>query len=321
MQESDKSSFRGRCGPLRKEAFGLEKGGKRQRVGKGASAAGGQGEAAERWKIRLIEQVCDYIRSNASGDMSLGGLEKKFGISRYRLQRAFSEVMGISPRKYAEECRILLLKRHLRWGRKVPSAIYSSGYGSQSWLYSSHSSKLGMTPASYRKGGEGATISYGTATSSFGLIMVAETEHGVCSLNVGGSEGELETSLRSEFPAAVIVKSDSVMETLRSVLGYFDGQRLRIPLDVDGTEFQRRVWSAVMMIPYGRTASYIDIAAFLGSPGASRAVANACASNPVPLIIPCHRVVRADGRPGGYSLGIDRKLKLLQLEKEGLFGK
>ncbi len=267
-------------------------------------------------KSDLVESICNFIKSNPSANVSLESLETKFGVSRFILQKTFKEVMGISPRKYAEECRILLLKKNLKDDRPIPKAIYQAGYNSHSWLYRTPSSKLGMTPSSYRKGGQGATIYYLTAKCKLGYVLVAETEYGICSLSLADDENTLISSFLEEFPKAKIVWSEGVRERLNSVLRYFDGQWLNLPLDVIGTEFQKRVWSALLEIPYGETRSYQQVAEMIGSPKAVRAVANACASNPVPLIIPCHRVVRKDGGLGGYGLGVARKRYIVQMERK-----
>ena len=266
-------------------------------------------------KAELVSRLCDYIRSNPSSDLSLSALEVKFGVNRYSIQKAFKEIMGISPRKYVEECRIILLKRRIREGEPMPQAIYKAGYNSQSWLYEDSTSKLGMTPASYRKGGEGASISYLTSKCRLGFLMVAETAQGICSISMADRETDLVDALNREYPKATITRSESVKYRMDSVLQYFEGQLLNLPLDVEGTEFQRKVWSALLRIPYGETRSYNEIAVMIGMPKAYRAVANACAANHVPLVVPCHRVVRKDGNMGGYALGTDRKKYLLDMEK------
>lgn len=266
-------------------------------------------------KAEVVERICNYIRQHPSEDLSLSSLESHFNLSRYVIQKAFKEIMGIAPRKYVEECRILLLKRNLREGEPIPQAIYNAGYNSQSWLYEDPFSKLGMTLPSYRKGGSGATIHYLTAPCKLGFVLVAETVHGICSISMADTEEQLVESLRKEYPNADIVESEHARDRLVSVLSYFEGQLLSLPLDVGGTEFQRRVWAAISAIPYGETKSYNDIATDIGMPKAYRAVANACGANPVPLVVPCHRVIRKDGGLGGYGLGIERKKFLLDMEK------
>ncbi len=267
-------------------------------------------------KTALVERICDYIKQNPTEKLTLSSLEKKFGLNKFYLQKTFKKIMGITPRKYVEECRIQVLKRNLREGVPIPSAIYKSGYNSQSWLYEKTSSKLGMPASSYRKGGEGAEIRYMISECKLGFLIVAETDHGVCALSIGDSVEQLVDSLKREFPKADIKSSDSVKERFNAVLGYFDGQLLNLPLDVQGTDFQKRVWSALRTIPYGEVRTYQEVADMIDMPKAYRAVANACASNPVPLVVPCHRVVRKDDGLGGYALGIWRKEYLLKMEKK-----
>ena len=267
-------------------------------------------------KTALVERICDYIKQNPTEKLTLSSLEKKFGLNKFYLQKTFKGIMGITPRKYVEECRIQVLKRNLREGVPIPSAIYKSGYNSQSWLYEKTSTKLGMPASSYRKGGEGAEIRYMISECKLGFLIVAETDHGVCALSIGDSVEQLVDSLKREFPKADIKSSDSVKERFNAVLGYFDGQLLNLPLDVQGTDFQKRVWSALRTIPYGEVRTYQQVADMIDMPKAYRAVANACASNPVPLVVPCHRVVRKDDGLGGYALGIWRKEYLLKMEKK-----
>ena len=266
-------------------------------------------------RSNLVESICDFIRSNPSGNLSLHSLESKFKVNRFTIQKTFKEIMGISPRKYAEECRILLLKKNLKAEQPIPKAIYQAGYNSHSWLYEKSTSKLGMAPSSYIRGGEGATIKYLTSKCRLGYLLVAETRHGICSLSLADKKEALVLALSEEYPNATIERSESVSKSLKAVLDYFDGQLLNLPVDIVGTDFQKRVWSSLLKIPYGETRSYHQVAEMIGEPSAVRAVANACASNPVPLIIPCHRVVRKDGSLGGYGLGIQRKEYLIYMEK------
>lgn len=274
--------------------------------------------SSRRTKTEMVERICDYIKENPSEDLSLNTLESRFNISRYTIQRSFKDVMGITPRKYVEECRILLLKRNLRKGEPVPQAIYKTGYNSQSWLYQDPESKLGMTLSSFRKGGKGTSIRYLTAPCKLGFVLVAETAHGICSISLADTKNQLVENLHREYPNAKITESEEVTDRLCAVLGYFEGNLPELSLDVGGTEFQRRVWAAISSIPYGETRSYNDIAEDIGMPKAYRAVANACGANPVPLIVPCHRVIRKDGGLGGYGLGIERKKYLLDFEKRNV---
>ena len=262
----------------------------------------------------LVKGVCDYIRSNSASKVTLKDLGEKFGLSPFHIQRVFSEVMGVSPRKYLEECRLSDLRSRLARGEPVVPALRGTGYSSQSWLYEDSRTRLGMTPATYRNGAEGMTITYATGGSPLGRLLVATTEHGVCSVKAGRNDGELVRALRKEFPKAQIARGRKAERYLAALNNHFNGQAVKLPVDLKGTEFQMKVWSALGDIPMGETRSYSDIAETIGEPKAVRAVANACASNPVPLIIPCHRVIRKDGSLGGYGLGIGRKKILLSTE-------
>ncbi len=268
-------------------------------------------------KKEKIEEICNYIRQNYNGKISLESLGKTFGMSPYTLQKEFKKTIGISPRKYLEETRIAHLKLKLRDGDSIPSAIHGVGYSSQSWLYENPGLKLGISPSTYRKGGKGVRIRYLTGDTFLGRLIVAFTETGICSVSVADTEEELLDFLKKEFPNAHLEKSEDRENYVQGVNEYLTGRKIDFPLDIlGGTEFQRRVWAALTSIPYGSTASYSDVAEAIGNPKAVRAVAGACASNPVPLIIPCHRVVRKSGDPGGYGLGIDRKIKLLEVESK-----
>lgn len=277
----------------------------------------GRKAAGERSPESLVENVCNYIRTHPSSDVSLSGLEREFGVDRYTLHRTFRSVMGVTPRKYVEECRIQLVKRKLRVGETGTVAVYSSGYNSPSWLYGSGGSKLGMSPATYRRGGEGARIFYETAACPLGMLLVAMTGYGICSVSMADTDEQLVSFLGREYPKAEISRSDVARQNLESVQAFFKGQLASLPLDIDGTAFQRRVWASIMAIPFGSTVTYSELACRIGRPGAHRAVANACASNPVPLVVPCHRVVRKDGGMGGYALGSERKELLLRMESSG----
>jgi len=266
-------------------------------------------------RAELVKTVCSYIRENSASRMDLASLGKRFGISPYHLQRTFVDVMGISPRRYLEECRVSLLKLRLAKGEPVVGALRGTGYSSHSWLYKDSKVKLGMTPANYKAGGEGRVVSYAIGDSSLGRLLVAATSHGICSINVGMDDGELVTLLKREYPKARIVKSGKASSFLSGVKDHLNGQQVKLPLDLQGTDFQLRVWAALRTIPIGSTRSYSDVAEMIGEPAAVRAVANACGANPVPLIVPCHRVVRKDGSLGGYRLGIPRKKALLAKER------
>jgi len=263
----------------------------------------------------LVKRVCDYLRMNSESKITLSVLGHRFGVSPFHLQRVFTDVMGMSPREYLAECRLNDLRSRLAKGEPVINALRGSGYSSQSWLYEDSRRRLGMTPATYRKGGEGAAIAYATGDSSLGRLLVATTEHGICSVRAGRNDVELVRSLHAEFPRARIGRSAKAKRYLDALNDHLSGQEVKFPLDISGTDFQMKVWTALQDIPRGQTRSYFEVAEMVGDPAAVRAVANACASNPVPLIIPCHRVIRKDGSLGGYGLGIGRKKALLTAEK------
>jgi AraC family transcriptional regulator, regulatory protein of adaptative response / methylated-DNA-[protein]-cysteine methyltransferase len=272
-------------------------------------------EATGTKNAELVKRVCDYLRANSASKITLASLGQRFEVSPFHLQRIFTDVMGMSPREYLAECRLNDLRSRLAKGEPVLNALRGSGYSSQSWLYEDSRRRLGMTPATYRKGGEGATISYAVGDSSLGRLMVATTSHGICSVKAGRNDPELIRSLQAEFPRAAISKSSKAQRYLDALNDHLDGQETKFPLDITGTDFQMKVWTALRDIPRGETRSYCDIAEMVGEPRAVRAVANACASNPVPLIIPCHRVIRKNGDLGGYGLGIGRKKALLTAER------
>ncbi len=266
-------------------------------------------------KAELAREVCDYIKENSTSKITLRSLGEHFGLSPFYLQRIFSEVMGVSPRKYLEECRLSDLRLRLARGDPVVNALHGTGYSSQSWLYEGSRTRLGMTPATYRNGAPGTTITYATGKSSLGRLLVASTEHGICSVRAGGSDEDLIRALKNEFPRAVITRGRKAKRFLGALNDHLSGQEVKLPVDIKGTDFQLRVWRALSEIPLGETRSYSEVARMIGEPRAVRAVANACASNPVPLIIPCHRVIRKDGRLGGYGLGVGRKRTLLSEER------
>jgi AraC family transcriptional regulator, regulatory protein of adaptative response / methylated-DNA-[protein]-cysteine methyltransferase len=266
-------------------------------------------------RAQLVGRICAHIQANLTGDVGLVALGKEFSVSPYHLQRVFKQVVGMSPRRYTEECRINKLKAHLGEGHSVTTALRKVGYSSQSWLYGDSTAKLGMTPGVYRRGGVGMQVVYHIGASPLGRLLVAATEHGICMVDLGESDSDLVRALHKEYPKAVISDSEDAKGYFDAVLGYFSGQQAKLALDLRGTDFQRRVWTALQTIPEGTVCSYSDVAEMIGMPRAVRAVANACGKNPVPLIVPCHRVVRKDGSLGGYGLGIWRKKALLAGER------
>jgi AraC family transcriptional regulator, regulatory protein of adaptative response / methylated-DNA-[protein]-cysteine methyltransferase len=265
---------------------------------------------------QIVENVCRYIETHSDEPVTLEALGRALGISPFYLQRTFKALTGITPRAYADSRRLNSLKAGLREGHSVTRSMYDAGYGSSSRLYEQASSQLGMTPARYGKQGSGVTIHYTIATTPIGKMLLAATERGVCSIQFSDSIATLEGQLRTEYPRAEIVRSDSkLQEQVKALRSIIDGENtVPLPLDIRATAFQRRVWQALQAIPRGATKSYSKVAADIGHPKAARAVARACAANPVAIAIPCHRVVREDGSMGGYRWGAERKKKLLALE-------
>lgn len=270
-------------------------------------------------QMELVQRVCSVLNSNESETVKLAELATHAGVSVFHLQRTFKRVMGISPRQYLAARRIGNFKTLVRKGDSVTTALYESGFNSSSRLYEHASEELGMTPATYSRGGRGVNIKYTIVGSSMGRLLVAMTERGVCALRMGDNDRELEKDLREEFPHAEIERADQVLrEPVEKILDHLDNNepRLNLPLDIRSTAFQRQVWEKLRTIPYGETVSYGDVAKALGKPGAVRAVGRACATNPVALVIPCHRVVREDKSLGGYRWGLERKERLLEKERK-----
>ncbi len=267
---------------------------------------------------RIVEAVCKAIAAAEEAIPTLDALAAAAGVSPHHLQRVFTRATGLSPRRYAEARRRERFTAGLRNGVPVTAALYDAGYGSSSRLYEKADAHLGMTPASYAKGGAGATIAFSLAASPLGRLLVAATERGVCAVCLGDDDDALEVELRRDFPAAEIRRDDGALSAhLSAVLGHLDGRlgRLDLPLDVRATAFQWQVWRALAAIPRGETRSYGAIAADLGRPAAARAVGRACGLNPVAVVIPCHRAVGGDGGLTGYRWGVERKRRLLDLEK------
>lgn len=266
----------------------------------------------------IVKKLCRYVDAHPDEPVTLQALSRALGVSTFHLQRTFKARTGITPREYAEASRLNRLKAALRGGQSVTRSLYDAGYGSSSRLYERASSQLGMTPARYGKQGAGMTMCYTLADTKIGKMLLATTSQGVCAIQFGDSEPELERSLRREYARAEIVRADRKLKAevsaVRALIGGISAPPL--PLDIQATAFQRRVWQALQSIPRGTTKSYSKIASELGSPKAARAVARACASNRVAVVIPCHRVVREDGAMGGYRWGVERKKKLLALEDE-----
>ena len=271
-------------------------------------------------QTRMVQQACRLVENHDPDDaLTLDVLAARLGISSYHFQRTFKRIMGITPRQYAEACRVSRLKRSFRQGQDVTSALYEAGYGSSSRLYEKAAARLGMTPGTYRRGGKGISIEYLISDSPLGRLLIAATEKGICAVSLGDSDAELKASLCSEYPAAKIYRGDDrLKECMEVLLAHLSECRpdIDLPVDLRVTAFQWRVYEILNTIPYGRIQTYQQIAEALGRPKAARAVGRACAKNPLALVIPCHRVVRKDGELGGYRWGLERKKSLLEREKE-----
>src|SRR5216117_3705402 len=279
-------------------------------------------EAAEREGFRACRR-CHPAAANG-GDSAVALVREAYRAiaagarprgDRRRLARAFKRVLGITPRAYAEARRVSRFKQELKRRKHVSPALYEAGYSSTSRVYEHAHEQLGMTPATYARGGAGIGIAYVTVATSLGRLLVAATERGVCRVMLGDTAEALEADLLSEFPTARVVEDQSgkLAGWVGAILAYLDGREphLDLPLDIRATAFQRRVWQELQRIPFGKTRSYGEVARRIGQPNATRAVARACATNPAALIIPCHRVVREDGALGGYRWGVERKEALL----------
>ncbi len=273
--------------------------------------------------IAMIQQVCRTLEDHDEGVPTLFELGAEVGMSPHHLQRLFKSLMGISPRQYAEALRLDRLKRGLKDGESVASALYGAGYGSSSRLYEKAPARLGMTPASYAKGGRGARITYAIVDHAglgpLGKLLVAATERGVCMAALGSSESGLEEELLEDYPLATLQRDDAGLSAwVTVVLDLAQGHppHAGLPLDIRATAFQWRVFEQLSAIPTGETRSYGEIASALGQPGAARAVGRACATNPISMVVPCHRAIGSDGALHGYRWGIDRKKALLERERK-----
>jgi AraC family transcriptional regulator of adaptative response/methylated-DNA-[protein]-cysteine methyltransferase len=270
--------------------------------------------------IEKIRRACVYL-SNVEGHPALAALAARLGGSPYHLQRNFKRLVGLTPREYAEACRLGKVKRTLRQSGDITGAMLDAGYGSSSRFYERAVPKLGMAPLVYKRGGAGMDIRYtivGSPNGTLGRLLVAATARGVCSVAMGASDAELTRGLRREYPAATVTADAGVLAPwTNAIVAHLAGRepRLDLPLDVQATAFQWQVWQALAAIPYGETRTYSEIARLIGRPRAVRAVARACATNPVALAIPCHRVVPKAGDTGGYRWGVARKKALLARER------
>src|SRR6185503_12162431 len=263
----------------------------------------------------LTLKARSYLDARRGERVTLEELSQAVGASPFHLQRRFKEAFGVSPRGYQEAHRVESVKSSLRNGSRVTDAVFDAGYGSVSRFY--EKPQLGMKASDYRAGGKGQRISYCTFLSPLGTVLIAASEKGLCSVKLGDEPARLASLLAEEFSQADL--SEKALPDLKAqLLAFIHGEAslARVPLDIRGTVFQRRVWEALRRIPRGETRTYQDIARAIGASRAVRAVGSACGANPVALAVPCHRAVRSDGGLGGYAWGLERKKKLLALEKK-----
>ena len=263
-----------------------------------------------------VARACSMIEGSDTIP-TLGDLAAGVGLSPGYFHRVFKRTLGVTPKEFAMSLRTQRLRDGLSGGETVAGAIFGAGFGSIGRAYDESAEALGMTPGEYRKGGEGRSIRFAVAETSLGWVLVAETDRGICSIKLGDSKEALTANLFERFPKAELAGDDPDFEArLRRVVALVEspGAGLDLPLDVRGTAFQRQVWAALRAIPSGSTATYADVARAIGRPSAVRAVARACASNELAVVIPCHRVIRGDGGLGGYRWGVERKRALLDGE-------
>ena len=265
----------------------------------------------------MLARAFELLKGDDAEIPTIGELSSRLKVSPGYLQKSFKTILGLSPKAVADMMRIENFKRNVK-ETDVTTSLYESGFGSSRSLYEKAGETLGMTPATYKKGGKDMKINYTIVDSCLGKLLVAATDKGICAVSFGDNADELKGELANEFFAATIENDDAVLkDAVRAVLRSLDGDKaiLRLPLDLRASAFQMRVWSELRKIPYGETRTYRQIAENLGNRNAVRAVARACATNPVALVNPCHRVIAADGKLSGYRWGIERKKTLLAKEK------
>src|SRR6267154_1589179 len=268
--------------------------------------------------VVLVERATRELAQCTEDGLRFGALAAKLGTTAATLRRAFLQTTGLRPRDLSAALRLKRFKKMLREGRSIAEAVYETGYGSTSRVYERSNAQLGMTPATYKKGGKNMKIGYSIAKSSLGKILVAATERCISAVYLGDEKNAMSAELREEYPrAAIVTATDSFQRWVREIVQRIEGKqpRVELPLDLQATAFQRRVWQELQRIPRGRTRTYSQVARSLGQPKAVRAVARACATNPVSIVVPCHRVIREDGKMAGYRWGLSRKEQLLAQEQ------
>jgi AraC family transcriptional regulator, regulatory protein of adaptative response / methylated-DNA-[protein]-cysteine methyltransferase len=275
------------------------------------------GASTAQTQAAWVADACRRLAAQEGSPLRLSDLGAALGVSPHHLQRTFKQLMGITPRQYADAVRLGHFRTHLKKGADVTAAVYDAGYGSSSRAYEGAGARLGMTPGAYRKGGQGMRIAYTVVASPLGRLLVAATERGISAVCLGDADAPLEAALREEYPAAAVRRDDAGLKAwVAAILQRMEGREPApaLPLDLRATAFQRRVWEELKAIPRGQTRSYGEIARRIGRPTAARAVARACATNPVAVVIPCHRVVGGGGALTGYRWGVERKQRLLERE-------
>jgi AraC family transcriptional regulator of adaptative response/methylated-DNA-[protein]-cysteine methyltransferase len=270
-------------------------------------------------EAELVQRACRLLEETPDSPPGLAELSRALGVSASHLQKVFKKHSGVSPRQFAAGLRLQRFKEGVQAGEDVTGALYGAGYGSSSRLYEQARQHLGMTPAAYRRGGQGMHIHYTIVDSPLDRMLAAATQHGLCAVYFGSRDDELEAALREEYPAAHLQKDGEALQSwVRAILEHLAGSRpqLDLPQDVPASAFRLQVWQALRQIPRGETRTYSQVAEAIGQPAAVRAVAHACAANPVSVVNPCHRVLRRDGELGGYRWGLERKQALLEMEQE-----
>jgi AraC family transcriptional regulator of adaptative response/methylated-DNA-[protein]-cysteine methyltransferase len=303
--------------PLRRNVVFFQTGAEAEKQGFRPCRRCRPNEVAE--PVLLVERAARELAKAAEDEgVRFTALAARLGTTPGTLRRAFLQVTGLRPRDLAAALRLARFKRMLREGKGIADALYETGYGSTSRIYESSNAQLGMTPATYRKGGKNMKIGYAIAKSSLGKVLVGATERGISAVYLGDADAKLIGELRNEYPQAEVSAADGSFERwVKEIVQRVEGNppRLELPLDLQATAFQRRVWQELQKIPRGSTRTYTQVARALGSPNAVRAVARACAMNPVSIVVPCHRVIRQDGNLAGYRWGLSRKEQLLAQER------
>ncbi len=275
-----------------------------------------QAEAPKNQQAVMISDICRQIEASETLPV-LADLARMAGLSPWHFQRTFKAVTGVTPAAYARACRAQRVRHELRGDSSVTRALYEAGFGSNGRFYEAAHGLLGMTPTDYKKGGDGTEIRFAIGACSLGAILVAQSDKGVCAIALGDDPEVLVRDLQDRFRTARLIGADAAFEAhVAQVVACVEDpqQGLNLPLDIRGTAFQQKVWRALQAVRPGETRSYQDLAQAIGAPKAMRAVAGACAANPLAVVIPCHRVVRQDGQLSGYRWGVERKRALLLRE-------